>query len=84
MTDPTNPAHYRRAGQPEVIDMMLAVYGRDAVAAYCLCAAFKYRARVGHKPGQDVAQEVGKALWYEAFHAHLMHGGPDPRVSASA
>jgi hypothetical protein len=82
--DAVNPRHYRRAGQPEVIDMMIAVYGAEAVAIHCRITAFKYRQRAGHKPGQSVEQEIGKARWYEAMADYLSGTGTDPRVSAGA
>ena len=47
----------------EVIDMMLAIYGKDAVINFCLLNAFKYRMRAGHK--DDITQDIQKALWYE-------------------
>jgi hypothetical protein len=57
-----HPTHYNQ--HPiEVIDMMLAIYGREAVINFCLLNAFKYRMRAGHK--DDVTQDIQKALWYE-------------------
>jgi hypothetical protein len=57
-----HPTHFNQ--HPiEVIDMMLAIYGREAVINFCLLNAFKYRMRAGHK--DDVTQDIQKALWYE-------------------
>jgi hypothetical protein len=54
--------HYNQ--QPiEVIDMMLAVYGKEAVIHFCLLNSFKYRMRAGHK--DDVIKDIEKAKWYE-------------------
>lgn len=54
--------HYNQ--QPiEVIDMMLAVYGKEAVIHFCLLNSFKYRMRAGHK--DDAVKDIEKALWYE-------------------
>ena len=59
--DLTNPDHYKQY-PIEVIDMMLRVFGRDAVANYCLLNAFKYRMRAGHK--QDIELDLKKEKWY--------------------
>ena len=54
--------HYNQ--QPiEVIDMMLAVYGKEAVIHFCLLNSFKYRMRAGHK--DDAIKDIDKAVWYE-------------------
>jgi hypothetical protein len=57
-----HPPHYNQQSI-EVIDMMLAIYGREAVINFCLLNAFKYRMRAGHK--DDISQDIQKALWYE-------------------
>jgi hypothetical protein len=57
-----HPTHYNQQSI-EVIDMMLAIYGREAVINFCLLNAFKYRMRAGYKG--DIAQDIQKALWYE-------------------
>lgn len=54
--------HYNQ--QPiEVIDMMLAVYGKEAVIHFCLLNSFKYRMRAGHK--DNAIKDIDKAVWYE-------------------
>jgi len=54
--------HYNH--QPiEVIDMMLSIYGKEAVIHFCLLNSFKYRMRAGHK--DDAIRDIEKALWYE-------------------
>jgi len=54
--------HYNQ--QPiEVLDMMLAVYGKEAVIHFCLLNSFKYRMRAGHK--DDAIKDIEKAKWYE-------------------
>jgi hypothetical protein len=54
--------HYNH--QPiEVIDMMLSIYGKEAVIHFCLLNSFKYRMRAGHK--DDAVRDIEKALWYE-------------------
>jgi hypothetical protein len=57
-----HPTHYNQQSI-EVIDMMLAIYGKQAVIHFCLLNAFKYRMRAGHK--DDITQDIQKALWYE-------------------
>lgn len=62
-TSLSRASHYNQ--QPiEVIDMMLAVYGKEAVKHFCLLNSFKYRMRAGHK--DDALQDIEKAKWYEA------------------
>jgi hypothetical protein len=54
--------HYNH--QPiEVIDMMLSIYGKQAVIYFCLLNSFKYRMRAGHK--DDAIRDIEKAVWYE-------------------
>jgi hypothetical protein len=54
--------HYNQ--QPiEVIDMMLSIYGKEAVIHFCLLNSFKYRMRAGHK--DDAVRDIEKAVWYE-------------------
>ena len=54
--------HYNH--QPiEVLDIMLAVYGKQAVIHFCLLNSFKYRMRAGHK--DDAIKDIDKAVWYE-------------------
>lgn len=62
--DYINPKHYK--GSKEVIDIMVDIWGAKDVATYCEINAFKYRMRLGKKPGQPVERDLGKAEWYEA------------------
>ena len=55
-----HPAHYNQ-GSIECIHAMEAAYGKDAVAKYCICNAFKYLWRTEHKNG---IQDIDKAIWY--------------------
>lgn len=61
--DKINPDHYKRYSL-EAIDMMRSVYGDDAVAMYCEMTAFKYRMRMGTKPGEPVEDDLKKEAWY--------------------
>lgn len=58
-----NPSHYKRYSH-EVIDMMVKIYGLEAVALYCEMNAFKYTMRVGMKPDQPIERDVEKRDWY--------------------
>lgn len=58
-----SPKHYNNYSK-EVIDMMIAIYGKEKVAIFCEINAFKYRMRMGTKPGQDVSRDLDKEKWY--------------------
>lgn len=62
--DYINPDHYKK-GSKEVIDMMIDLWGKEAVMLHCEITAFKYRMRLGSKPGQPIERDFEKALWYE-------------------
>jgi hypothetical protein len=55
-----HPAHYE-TGKFECIDVMVETQGKEAVKAYCLCAAFKYLYRHNRKNGLE---DIKKARWY--------------------
>lgn len=61
--DYINPAHYQEFSI-EVIDMMAAIWGKEATALHCEMCAFKYRLRIGSKPNQSIEDELGKINWY--------------------
>ena len=58
-----HPSHYCRPGRKECIDEMIDLYGIEATEQWCRMTAYKYHYRMGLK--DDIAQEVGKAEWYE-------------------
>jgi len=58
-----SPTHYNTY-EKEVIDMMVDIYGKERVAIFCEINAFKYRMRMGTKPGQDVSRDLDKEKWY--------------------
>ena len=58
-----HPSHYCRPGRKECIDEMIDLYGVEATEQWCRMTAYKYHYRMGLK--DDIAQEVGKAEWYE-------------------
>ena len=56
-----HPSHYNQYPQ-ETIDMMVDIFGRDAVRQWCVMTAFKYRMRMGLK--DDIEQDFNKEQWY--------------------
>ncbi len=65
-----HPAHYQ--GKNECIDVMIAMFGKEAVKHFCMCNAYKYRFRADKKNG---AEDKEKAEWYESKLIEL--GGVD-------
>ena len=68
--DMVNPSHYKNTSI-ETIEKMRRIWGSEALAAHCEMCAFKYRERIGSKPGQSVEQELKKIKWYESFAIEL-------------
>lgn len=61
MNDPVNhPAHYE-TGKYQCIDVMIEVFGVEAVAIFCRLNAFKYNWRSERKGGRE---DLEKAVWY--------------------
>jgi hypothetical protein len=58
-----NPDHYNTY-TVEVIDMMQRIYGKYMTAMFCEMNAFKYRMRMGTKPGQSMERDLKKESWY--------------------
>lgn len=58
-----HPSHYNNYSV-EVIDMMLRIYGPQKTYDFCELNAFKYRMRMGTKPGSDIKQDLEKENWY--------------------
>ena len=54
-----HPAHYNRA--IECIDEMLAIFGKEKVADFCLLNVWKYRYRAADKNGEE---DMKKSDWY--------------------
>lgn len=69
--DPINPAHYTNNGM-EAIQEMIAVFGKETVAHFCLCNVWKYRKRALHKNGLE---DLDKSDWYMNKYWELMYGG---------
>ena len=74
-----NAKHYKET-RIETIDMMLAIWGTEAVMMHCEMTAFKYRMRTGHKEGQHPVQEMKKTKWYEAKAKELQAKLEDEKV----
>lgn len=58
------PAHYNGT---DCIENMRKLYGDEAVKHFCICNAYKYRYRAGHKPGEESSTDLQKAKWYEDY-----------------
>lgn len=56
-----HPSHYQ--GKNECIDVMVAMFGEEAVKHFCMCNAYKYRFRADKKNGEE---DIKKAEWYES------------------
>ena len=56
-----HPSHYCQEGSMECIDEMLAVFGVEAVAYFCLLNVWKYRKRAVFKNGEE---DLKKSDWY--------------------
>lgn len=56
-----HPSHYNKYPM-EVIDMMVRIFGVEAMQSWCVITAFKYRMRLGHK--DDALQDMEKEQWY--------------------
>ena len=57
-----HPKHYQ--GKHECIDVMRAMFGDEAVMAFCKCNSFKYRFRADAK---NKDEDIAKAEWYEDY-----------------
>ena len=65
-----HPEHYQ--GKNECIDVMIAMFGIEAVKHFGMCNAYKYRFRSDKKNGKE---DIEKAEWYESKLIEL--GGVD-------
>jgi hypothetical protein len=67
-----HPKHYNQYPF-EVLDMMVAIWGRERVIDYCLINAFKYRMRLGYK--DDIKLDLEKERWYldKALELNVYH-----------
>ena len=65
-----HPTHYNNYDK-EVIDMIEAIWGTYLASVWCEITAFKYRMRMGTKPGNDMDQDLNKEKWYLDKYAEL-------------
>lgn len=65
-----HPSHYNNY-DVEVIEMMKKIWGVIATYNFCQMNAFKYRMRMGTKPGNDILQDLDKEKWY-LEQAHIL------------
>jgi len=56
-----HPSHYNREGAIECIEEMILAFGKEKVASFCLCNAWKYRYRAADKNG---IEDLKKSDWY--------------------
>lgn len=74
MSDNVNhPSHYE-TGKFECIEVMMETQGVEAVAAFCVCNAFKYLYR--HKNKNEL-EDIKKAVWYLKKFIELKEGTND-------
>lgn len=58
-----HPKHYNNYDM-EVIDMMEKIWGTKYTIVFCQMNAYKYRMRMGTKPGSDITEDLEKEQWY--------------------
>lgn len=63
-----HPKHYTD-GKYQCIDVMLDVFGKEKVSAFCELNAFKYQWRA-NKKGTNI-QDKQKAIWYNQKYIEL-------------
>lgn len=61
-----HPKHYNNY-DVEVVDMMEKIWGTKATMDWCKMTAYKYRMRMGTKPGENDSTEAMKAKLLEDF-----------------
>lgn len=61
MDNVNHPKHYERENAIECIDEMIMIFGKQAVADFCKCNAWKYRYRAADKNGSE---DIAKSDWY--------------------
>lgn len=58
-----HPKHYN-SYDVEVVNMMRRIWGSEKTAIWCELNAFKYRMRMGLKPGSSLDEDLAKEQWY--------------------
>lgn len=67
-----HPKHYCREDAIECLDEMIMVFGKEVVAAFCLCNVWKYRYRAASK-GQE--EDLKKSDFYMHKYKELINKG---------
>ena len=73
-TDPVHPNHYMLPGGMQVIDVEVAMFGKEWVMHHCICTAVEYLLRHRQKNGDE---DVKKAKWWIEEWAKLKEGDED-------
>jgi hypothetical protein len=58
-----HPDHYNNY-DIEVIDMMEKIWGTAYLYIWCILTSYKYRMRMGTKPGSSLEEDLRKEQWY--------------------
>lgn len=72
--DPVHPTHYMLPEGLQVIDVELAMFGKEAVMSHCLCTAVEYLLRCKQKNGDE---DVKKAGWWVNKYLELAQEGEE-------
>ena len=72
----SHPSHYNVSGI-ECIDEMILAFGPETTKAFCVCNAWKYRYRAGHKDGSSRSDDLEKASRYMKY-AKVIEKYKDP------
>lgn len=67
-----NPSHYQ-ADDLSCIDVMLKLYGKEAVLNFCMLNSFKYQWRCNKK--ENCTTDLKKARWYMNKFIELLEEG---------
>lgn len=67
-----HPSHYQKDGK-ECIEVMLELYGIQAVINFCELNAFKYKWRAGLKTSESAEVDLKKAQWYADYRENLIN-----------
>ena len=60
-----NPQHYVQEDGRQTWEHMVDKWGEEKTALWCEMTAYKYKDRIGRKPGEDIEREQNKIKWYE-------------------
>lgn len=71
-------ANHYNSNRINEINKMEQIWGTQGVMIFCEINAFKYKSRIGKKPGQSLEQEITKIEWYEKAAAYYFEKMSDP------